>query len=448
MEHQRRPARLCPLQPLEEFEPAGRRLRQQAAQRRSLLPGSLHYRPCRAGRHLLPESDHGARPSARLHALVLSAHARATWEFFPARRSACLRISTRSPALDGVDGVTTVPGIAAGFNTISTGFLAARDNSYSIVPTLTMVRGRHTLKFGAELRRQDVNYFQNNNPSGAFSFDTGFTSQNPSNQGSSGAAFASFLLGYPNNSTTVQTSPFTAGSIRYQGYFANDTFQVYAKLTLNARHTLGDSRRLHGTLRPPGHLRPESAESGTAGPHDQRPTRQGRVRSGQHARTSGARVAAGALQTVCAARRRRIPAQQQDGHPHRRRHLLHPRDRAVPRRAVRQRGQLPQPRDGGHHQQQRDAAEHAERSVSRAASWRLRDAIRSSRRCCWAGTTAPLALRRLRVHRAVELLRAASARVGSGAWRLPTPVFAACTCRRAASSSMRSRSSISRWARL
>jgi hypothetical protein len=137
-------------------------------------------------------------------------------------------------AIDGVDGVTTVPGIAAGYSTISTGFLAARDNSYSIVPSLTSVHGRHTFKFGAELRRQDVNYFQNNNPSGAFSFDTGFTSQNPSNQGSSGAAFASFLLGYPNNSSTVQTSPFTAGSIRYQGYFFTDTMQLSQKLTVTA----------------------------------------------------------------------------------------------------------------------------------------------------------------------------------------------------------------------
>ena len=30
----------------------------------------------------------------------------------------------------------------------------------------------------------------------------------------------------------MQTSPFTAGSIRYQGYFVNDTFQVTQKLTL------------------------------------------------------------------------------------------------------------------------------------------------------------------------------------------------------------------------
>src|SRR5206468_10656084 len=120
----------------------------------------------------------------------------------------------------------TLPGIAAGYSTISTGFLAARDNSYSVTPSLTMIKGRHTWKFGAELRRQDVNYFQNNSPSGAFSFDAGFTSQNPANQGATGAAFASFLLGYPNNSSTVQTSPFTAGSIRYQGYFVTDTFQA------------------------------------------------------------------------------------------------------------------------------------------------------------------------------------------------------------------------------
>jgi hypothetical protein len=136
------------------------------------------------------------------------------------------------PAIDGVDGVTTVPGISAGFSTIATGFLAARDNNYAITPTLTRISGRHTWKFGAELRRQDVNYFQNNAPTGVFNFDAGFTSQNPTNQGATGAAFASFLLGYPINTSNTQTSPFTAGSMRYQGYFANDTFQATKRLTL------------------------------------------------------------------------------------------------------------------------------------------------------------------------------------------------------------------------
>ena len=136
------------------------------------------------------------------------------------------------PAKDGVDGVTTIPGMATGYNTISTGFLAARDNSFSITPTLTKIAGRHTLKFGAELRRQDINYFQNNNPTGSFSFDNLFTAQNPTTPGATGNAFASFLLGLPNNSSNTQTSPFTAGSLRYQGYFINDTFQATSRLNL------------------------------------------------------------------------------------------------------------------------------------------------------------------------------------------------------------------------
>ncbi len=136
------------------------------------------------------------------------------------------------PALDGVDPVATVPSInSTGFNVIGTGLLFARDNSYSITPSLTKIMGRHTLKFGAEMRRQDINYYQNNTTGGTFSFDNVFTSQNGLSPGSTGNSMASFLLGYA-SAGTVQTSPFTAGSMRYQGYFVNDTIQASSKLTL------------------------------------------------------------------------------------------------------------------------------------------------------------------------------------------------------------------------
>ena len=49
----------------------------------------------------------------------------------------------------------------------------------------------------------------------------------------------------------------------------------------------------------------------------------------------------------------------------------------------------------------------------------------------------PVALRRLRLHRAVELLGAASADVRAWRWKPPTPAFAACICPRADSSSTR-----------
>jgi hypothetical protein len=138
------------------------------------------------------------------------------------------------PNLDGVDPVTTLPQFSMSnptYNSIGTGLIYARDNSYVLVPSLTKIHGRHTLKFGAELRRQDINYYQANQTGGNFTFDNLFTSQNALSPGTSGNSFASFLLGYA-ASGTVQTSPFTAGGMRYQGYYANDTFQATSKLTL------------------------------------------------------------------------------------------------------------------------------------------------------------------------------------------------------------------------
>ncbi|MFB3778357.1 MAG: TonB-dependent receptor domain-containing protein [Bryobacteraceae bacterium] len=137
------------------------------------------------------------------------------------------------PTLNGVTPGTTIPGIgASGYNTIATGLLFAADNTYVITPSLIKIMGRHTWKFGAELRRADVNYYQNNSPSGSFSFSNIFTSRNALNSGATGNSFASLLLGYA-SAGSVQTSPFTAGSSRYQAYYANDTWNATSKLTLN-----------------------------------------------------------------------------------------------------------------------------------------------------------------------------------------------------------------------
>lgn len=138
------------------------------------------------------------------------------------------------PSLDGLENINVVPRISAsGYTVGGTGLLRSANNTYVIAPSLTWIKGRHTLKFGADLRRQDVNYWQNNTPSGTFSFDNIFTSQNALSPGATGNSFASFLLGYP-ASGTVQIAAVTAGSLRYQGYFVNDSFQITNKLTVNA----------------------------------------------------------------------------------------------------------------------------------------------------------------------------------------------------------------------
>ncbi|MGE0407075.1 MAG: carboxypeptidase regulatory-like domain-containing protein, partial [Candidatus Korobacteraceae bacterium] len=131
--------------------------------------------------------------------------------------------STRDPSLNFSN---------IGYQRIGTGLIYAVDNTYIITPTLTKIVGRHTLKFGGELRRADINYYQNNNPGGTFTFNNRPTAANGASPGNTGDSFASFLLGIPSGGV-LQISPFTAGGARYQGYFANDSWQVNQRLTLN-----------------------------------------------------------------------------------------------------------------------------------------------------------------------------------------------------------------------
>ena len=115
------------------------------------------------------------------------------------------------------------------------GYIFSINNNYSIASTYQKILGRHTLKAGVDLRRLEMQYFQNNSPGGVFTFDNIFTSQNVSSSGSSGHPLASFELGYmaTNTSQTVQAAPPTYQTQYYQGYFVQDTWQATNKLTLS-----------------------------------------------------------------------------------------------------------------------------------------------------------------------------------------------------------------------
>ncbi len=124
------------------------------------------------------------------------------------------------------------------------GYIFSINNNYSIAATYQRVWGRHTFKGGIDLRRLEMNYFQNNNPGGVFTFDNNFTSNNAA--GSGGNPLASFELGYVSSNTaqTVQTAPPTYQTLYYQGYFVQDTWQVTNKLTA----TLGLRYEVPGTF--------------------------------------------------------------------------------------------------------------------------------------------------------------------------------------------------------
>jgi hypothetical protein len=107
---------------------------------------------------------------------------------------------------------TTIPGITVTsptLNTIGVGLLLGRDDTYALTPTLTWIKGKHTVKFGAEIHKNELNYFQNNSPGGTYSFDNLFTSQNALNSGASGSGLASLELGLPINTRAWRFPVFT-----------------------------------------------------------------------------------------------------------------------------------------------------------------------------------------------------------------------------------------------
>ncbi|HEV2274533.1 MAG TPA: TonB-dependent receptor [Acidobacteriaceae bacterium] len=138
--------------------------------------------------------------------------------------------------LNGLKNSTAVPVLIMANPTYTsggTGYIFSINNNYVLAPTFTKILGRHTLKTGADLRRLEMNYFQNNDPGGVFFFDNIITGQNASNPQSSGNPFASFLLGYTGATTSiVQIAPPTYQTLYYQGYYLQDTWQANNKLTL------------------------------------------------------------------------------------------------------------------------------------------------------------------------------------------------------------------------
>jgi hypothetical protein len=114
-------------------------------------------------------------------------------------------------------------------------FIQDRNTQINFSPSVTMVRGRHTLKLGFQLEIGRDNYAQTNVASGSFAFcGSGLACF-------SGNGFADFLLGFADNPSSVENHFFgqavvpalVAGQQIYRGFYADDTYHLTKKLTLN-----------------------------------------------------------------------------------------------------------------------------------------------------------------------------------------------------------------------
>ncbi len=106
-----------------------------------------------------------------------------------------------------------------------------RENNYQVLDSFTYIRGRHTLKVGANLLLRRHGFFQALNPTGTMNFDQQFTDDLNTSDG--GSALATFLMGYPSYAARdQQKEPYGMSWWEFSGY-AMDDFRVSPRLTLN-----------------------------------------------------------------------------------------------------------------------------------------------------------------------------------------------------------------------
>ncbi|MDX2182165.1 MAG: TonB-dependent receptor [Bryobacteraceae bacterium] len=106
--------------------------------------------------------------------------------------------------------------------------------TYTLQPNFAEQRGKHLLKYGADLRLLYGNFFRNTTPGGSFSFTNAWTNGPRADQpvAASGFPLASLLLGTPASGTIEQN---TGVSIlnKYYGFFVQDDWRITSRLTLN-----------------------------------------------------------------------------------------------------------------------------------------------------------------------------------------------------------------------
>jgi len=101
-----------------------------------------------------------------------------------------------------------------------------KSGTIQFADNFTWIKGRHTMKFGVDVRRvsyQDLESFGGADDFGAFTFDQGIFTGN---------AFANLLLGLPTKTYVAQSGPDVHAHTTQTGVYGQDEFRLSDKLTL------------------------------------------------------------------------------------------------------------------------------------------------------------------------------------------------------------------------
>lgn len=151
-----------------------------------------------------------------------------------------------SPQLPGIPSSSAFPDtvptmLIGGYQQLGSPSNTATDFGTSvteIADTLTWLKGRHTIKVGADLRWERLDVLQPPAPTGAYTFSNLF-SDLPGTP-NTGTPFASFLLGQVQRFSIDLQQDEVRSRAHFQEYFVQDDWRVTSRITVNAgvRYTL------------------------------------------------------------------------------------------------------------------------------------------------------------------------------------------------------------------
>ena len=137
------------------------------------------------------------------------------------------------PTAWGVPNIGFGNGLS-GFGDPADGPYVNKNHYFQLLDNVSIIRGRHSLRFGGELRRERVNSDGNVfSARPAYSYAQNISTNDPANRLSTGYSFADYMLG---NAAQVDFAPglarllFRATSF---ALYAEDVFKVNSKLTIN-----------------------------------------------------------------------------------------------------------------------------------------------------------------------------------------------------------------------
>lgn len=134
------------------------------------------------------------------------------------------------PVQWGIPNIS-LPGYS-GFGNDSEGPYENTNSAFQIVDNFSWIRGKHSIRFGGEIRRDAYNQIGNQFARGQFTFD-GNATQNPQARATTGDSFAEFLLGHTYQAeaaVSIANARFRATGV---AFYIDDTWRVGRRVTLN-----------------------------------------------------------------------------------------------------------------------------------------------------------------------------------------------------------------------